>query len=105
MQVNTAIQQSSALLTQSEAVCFKEYANINIYDCNIAITQGAQTSRTKNFILFKKSKFEQSIYNIVPGGENGNLLQHSSLENLLDRGPWWATVHGVAKSHKEVALD
>ena len=32
-----------------------------------------------------------------PGGGNGNLLQHSSLENFMDRETWWATVHGVAK--------
>ena len=28
---------------------------------------------------------------------NGNLLQYSCLGNPMDRGPWWATVHGVAK--------
>ena len=29
---------------------------------------------------------------------DGNPLQYSCLENSLDRGAWWATVHGVAKS-------
>ena len=29
---------------------------------------------------------------------NGNPLQYSCLENSMDRGAWWATVHGVAKS-------
>ena len=33
-----------------------------------------------------------------PGGEHGNPLQYSCLENPMDRGTWWATVHGVAKS-------
>ena len=33
-----------------------------------------------------------------PGGENDNALQYSCLENPMDRGVWWATVHGVAKS-------
>ena len=28
----------------------------------------------------------------------GNPLQYSCLENFMDRGAWWATVHGVAKS-------
>ena len=28
---------------------------------------------------------------------NGNPLQYSCLENPMDRGAWWATVHGVAK--------
>jgi len=33
-----------------------------------------------------------------PGEGNGNPLQYSSLENSMDRGAWWAAVHGVAKS-------
>ena len=33
-----------------------------------------------------------------PGVRNGNPLQNSYLENPTDRGAWWATVHGVAKS-------
>ena len=33
-----------------------------------------------------------------PGGEHGNLLQYSCLENPMDRGAWQATVRGVAKS-------
>ena len=33
-----------------------------------------------------------------PGVGNGNPLQHSCLENPMDRGAWQATVHGVTKS-------
>ena len=33
-----------------------------------------------------------------PGGENDYPLQYSCLENSMDRGAWWATVHGVTKS-------
>ena len=33
-----------------------------------------------------------------PGGGNGNPLQHSCLENPLDRRAWGATVHRVAKN-------
>ena len=33
-----------------------------------------------------------------PGEGNGNPLQYSRLENPIDRGAWWATVHGIAKS-------
>ena len=32
------------------------------------------------------------------GEGNGNPLQYSSLENLRDRGAWWAAVYGVAQS-------
>ena len=40
----------------------------------------------------------------IPGsgqsrGEHGNARQYSCLENSMDKGTWWATVHGVAKSH------
>ena len=33
-----------------------------------------------------------------PGEENGNLLQYSCLENNMERGAWWVTVHGTAKN-------
>ena len=38
----------------------------------------------------------------IPGletreGGDGNPLQYSCLENSMDRGSWWPTVHGVAK--------
>ena len=32
-----------------------------------------------------------------PGGGHGNPLQCSGLENPMDRGAWWATVHGVSE--------
>jgi len=33
-----------------------------------------------------------------PGKGNGYPLQYSCLENPMDRGAWWAIVHGVVKS-------
>ena len=33
-----------------------------------------------------------------PGGGHGNPLQYPCLENPMDRGAWWTTVHGVTKS-------
>ena len=33
-----------------------------------------------------------------PGEGNGNPLQDYCLENPMDKGAWWATVHGFAKS-------
>ena len=35
--------------------------------------------------------------------ENGNLLQYSCLENSMDGGAWWATVHGVTKSWTQLS--
>ena len=58
---------------------------------------------------FSGSDGKESAYNaghpgLIPGwgrfpeGEHGNPLQYSCLENPMDRGAWWATVHGVKKS-------
>ena len=38
-----------------------------------------------------------------PGERNGNPLQYSCLENLMDRGAWWATVHGATKSQTQLS--
>ena len=44
----------------------------------------------------------------IPGSEgypaegNGNPLQYSCLENSMDRGAWWVTVHEVAKSRTQL---
>ena len=32
-----------------------------------------------------------------PGEGNGNPLQHPCLGNPMNRGAWWATIHGIAK--------
>ena len=40
--------------------------------------------------------FDPWVSNILGGG-HGNLLQYSCLENPMDRGGWWATVHRIAK--------
>ena len=37
-----------------------------------------------------------------PGGGHDNLVQYSCLENLMDRGAWQDTVHGVAKSWRQL---
>ena len=38
-----------------------------------------------------------------PGVGNDNLLQYSHLENTMDMGAWWATVHGVLKSQTQLS--
>ena len=38
-----------------------------------------------------------------PGEGSGNPLQYSCLENSMDRGAWWATVHGVTKSQTQLS--
>jgi len=38
-----------------------------------------------------------------PGEEDGNPLQYSCLGNSMDRGAWWATVYGIAKSQTQLS--
>jgi len=38
-----------------------------------------------------------------PGGGHSKLLHYSCLENPMDKGAWWATVHGVAKSWTQLS--
>ena len=56
----------------------------------------------------KASAWNAGDLDSIPGlgrslGEgNDNPLQYSCLENPMDRGAWWATVHGVAKSRTQL---
>ena len=47
------------------------------------------------------NKSEAVAYTLGEG--NGTPLQHSCLENPIDRGAWWAAVHGVAKSQTRLS--
>ena len=40
----------------------------------------------------------------ICGEGNGTPLQYSCLENPMDGGPWWAAVHGVAKSRTQLSV-
>ena len=51
-------------------------------------------SVVKNLTAEQKA---QEMWGRSPGGGNGNPLQYSGPRNPMDRGAWWATVHGVAK--------
>ena len=44
-------------------------------------------------------------YKVTPnvGKDNGTPLQYSCLENPMDGGAWWATVHGVTKSQTQLS--
>ena len=41
-------------------------------------------------------------WGFLTGEGNGNLLQYSCLENPVDRGAWWAAVHGVEQSQTQL---
>ena len=40
-----------------------------------------------------------------PGGGNDSLLWCTGLENSMDRGVWWATVHGAAKIQMQLSMN
>ena len=50
----------------------------------------------------RRSRFDPWVGG-SPGGGNGNPLQYSCLENPMDRGTRWATVHGFAKSQTQLS--
>ena len=56
------------------------------------------------FSISVKNVFGVLRVNVLNLGEgNGTLLQCSCLENPMDGGAWWATVHGVAKSRTRLS--
>ena len=76
--------------------------------CHIRFKQKSERLRASQVALVVKNaaasvgdiKHLDSIPGLgrSPGGGHGNPLQCSYLENLMDRGAWWATVHRVTES-------
>ena len=64
------------------------------------------TNRFKGFHLIGRYLFDLIDSGSIPGsgifpGEgNGNQLEYFCLENSMDRGAWWAVVHGIAKNQE-----
>ena len=52
-------------------------------------------------VIPRRGRTISGIY-IFTGEGNGTPLQYSCLENSVDRGAWWAAVHGVAKSRMQL---
>ena len=50
-----------------------------------------------------KTYFMIKFHRLHTGEGNGTPLQYSCLENPMDRGAWWAAVHGVAKSRTRLS--
>ena len=70
-----------------------QWVSISFFLKGIFLTQGSNLHLLHlQAILYHWSTREAS------SEENGNPLQYFCLGNPIDRGAWWATVHGVAKS-------
>ena len=58
--------------------------------------------------MVKESSHNAGDLGSIPGlgrspGGTGNRLQYSCLGNPMDRGAWWATVHGITKSPTQLS--
>ena len=52
----------------------------------------------KNLLTMWETQVQSLGQEGLPGEGNSYPLQHSCLENSIDRRTWWAIVHGVTKS-------
>ena len=75
----------------------------------VSLTESDTTEQLSLSLEFPGSDSKESVHNVgdlgsipgsgrSPGNGNGNPLKYSCLENSMDGGAWWATVHGVTKS-------
>ena len=72
--------------------------NVSFWFCS------AQSLESSLNLLFQiKMMVIFTIFLTSYGEGNGNPLQYSCLENPMDRGAWWATVHGVTKSRTRLS--
>ena len=57
----------------------------------------------KNLSAMQKTRVQSLGQGRSPGEENDYPLQYSSLKNLMGRGAWRATVHGVSQSGTQLS--
>ena len=60
-------------------------------------------SDSKEFICNAEDLSLIPAWGTSPGEGNGYSLQYSCLENPMDRGAWWATVHGTTNSWTQLS--
>ena len=90
------------LIWYSDAYTFDKNGQFNIV-CNLAMNTSLVTELVKNPPAMQETRV-WSVVQENPGERNGNPLQHSCLENPMDRGACQATVHGVARFQHDLAI-
>ena len=77
-----------------------------LFCCNLTLKNWTELNSQEGlprWLSGKESTCDAGDSGLIPGSErspgvgNGNPLQYSCLRNPMDRGVWWATVHGVTK--------
>ena len=66
--------------------------------CLIELLRNTSMMLNRSVLKFKLGRKAFSLLPLSTGEGNGNPLQYFCLENPMDGGAWWATVHSVTKS-------
>ena len=92
--------QGAAVVTVQVRLSFRIVPRISfeflILACHWKRLKEIFSTLSHTFNSFGES--EATHTGMSPGEEHGNPLEYSCLENFLDRGAWWATVHGITQS-------
>ena len=102
---------SQGIQSSSQAHCYQNEPHLGIHppmylpfihhpSSHCTPTQPSSHSSTMPFPTHPSNYYLPSAHS---GEDNGNPLQYSCLENPMDRGAWWAAVHGVAKSQTRLS--
>ena len=78
--------------------CMSSYSDVKIQEVILDLnTLSYKIMRLPRWLSGKKSSCQAGDAGLIPGEGNGNPLQYSCLENHMDRGAWWVTVHGITR--------
>ena len=128
----TLISHASKVMLKILQARLQQYVNQELPDVQAGFRKGIGTRdliANIRWIIEKAREFQKNIYFIgfpgsldgkasaynvgdlglipgsgrSPGEGNGNPLQYSCLENPMDQGSWWATVHGVTESQTRLS--
>ena len=84
-----------------------EPLHCSMFGANCCFLTHIQVSQKTVKVVWYSQLFKHfpqfAVIHTVNGEGNGNPLQYSCLENSMDRGTWWAIVHGVAKSQTRLS--
>ena len=95
------ISHTNKVMLKILQAVLKWYVNRELPDIQAGFRKGRGTRDQVENICGSSKKQENSRKTSTSASlkeRDGNWLQHSCLGNPMDRGAWWATVHGVTKS-------